>query len=184
LRDISHQQLALLAQHIACLHRHGTTSSARHTTSGLSILTQYWQCFNHHDGLNLARYQRLMQNLAPLTFDQDCLIHGDLNGGNLLVNQNQLAIIDWEFCTIGDRYTDLATVIVELALSKSSAQYLIRVYGESLPMETIDTQKLHMMQLYYLGLCWLWQPKSLNGSKLDAYQQRYADKLDQMLVAS
>jgi len=183
LREINPQQLALLAKQIARLHHHGTTSLTHQSQApyGLALLQQYWQLFKHKNSLSQQRYQGLKNNIAQLSFEHNCLIHGDLNGGNLLINEHRLSIIDWEFCSAGDRYFDLATVMVELDLSDCASKHFVQAYCDNLEITGVNSKKLQSMQVYYLGLCWLWQPNSLSGSALVAYQQRYADKLDQML---
>jgi len=73
----------------------------------------------------------IVTQLAPLYRELEthaCLVHGDFNPGNILINNNTVsAILDWEYCHSGTPYMDLGNLLrhtppgyhrdIELAIS-------------------------------------------------------------------
>ena len=69
---------------------------------------------------------------APIDVEPTWL-HGDLHGGNLLVDDNGVitAVIDWGDMTRGDRATDLATLWLNLGNRKARENAMRACHGVS-----------------------------------------------------
>jgi len=133
-------------------------------------LNDYWQLVSQgndsgNEELGLQHQlvmTELLKQLKELTPGNLCLIHGDLNGGNIIVGSNQLWLIDWEFSALDDPYIDLASVLVEFNLTPSQRQLFLNQYETA--ATSIDLARLALLESYYCALCWLWfklQPSEL-----------------------
>lgn len=183
-QQISPEGLTHLAKNMATLHGQPVISALSLSDGGLMQLDDYWQIFNDKSAQHRDIYQQLISTLSTLHFNQDTIIHGDLNRSNLLFSDQGQCIVDWEFSVLGDRYFDLATVSIEFSLSPQDIELLLQRYTKACA-ENIDRSKLQLMMLYYVGLCWLWQgPLPLNAATLASYQQRYKHQLVQLLGAT
>ncbi len=81
--------------------------------------------------------------------------HNDLVLQNLLVQEDRLWFIDWEYSSLASPYWDLATICNELDLDKTAATEFLGVYcgGES----GFDARQLDIYRtlLGFLSDCWL-----------------------------
>ncbi|MCE0556336.1 phosphotransferase [Motilimonas sp. E26] len=105
------------------------------------------------------------------------LCHGDLHRHNILFSEQGLALLDWEYASIGNRLIDIAALAEDLQLSDAQAAVLIARCG------------CHMSQLalYRLGyrlleLLWYLQPENVASAsdQLLAQQWRRLIQLDQV----
>jgi len=71
------------------------------------------------------------QAFSLLEQDIDYLCHNDLTAGNLLVKDDNLVAIDWEYAAMGSRYFDLAIAMADLPIVEQSC-LAKRVLGQSL----------------------------------------------------
>jgi len=82
------------------------------------------------------------------------LCHNDLNPQNLLWQDKELKLIDWEYAGVNDRYFDLASVCVEFGLEKEDEIHFLESYF------TIKTEmhyeKLKAYKVIYKALCSQW----------------------------
>lgn len=183
-QDIATEQLIALAENMATLHAQPTVSTLNLSHAGPAQLDDYWQLFTEKNAEDCEIYAQLLATLSTLHFEQDTIIHGDLNRSNLLIGEHGQCIVDWEFSVVGDRYFDLATVVIEFSLSCQDTEVLLNHYTAACAVD-IDRSRLRMMTLYYVGLCWLWQgPLPLDAATLESYQQRYKRQVVQLLGAS
>jgi len=180
LKDISDESLAKLATQMASLHQMDFSLDEQ-PHDGLVLLASYWQCYQDKGPVEVERYQRLTSQLSSLVFTPDCMTHRDLNATNILTNGQQQVIIDWEFCGAGDRYLDLATVIIELGLNHSQLDRLLTCYQQQSTSDVLDSEKLAQCQLYYVAVCWLWQPESITAQAWLEQRDSYGNKLDYLL---
>ncbi len=86
------------------------------------------------------------------------LCHMDLHEQNLLLWQNRLWLIDFEYCQLADVVFDLVAVIVQFDLSDTEQQQLLDNYkacrGSVCSIQLVE--KLALAKVVYLGFCWLW----------------------------
>jgi Ser/Thr protein kinase RdoA (MazF antagonist) len=90
----------------------------------------------------LARYPRY-----------DVLCHHDLNPLNLLWQNGEVKLLDFEYTRINDRCFDLAGVCVEFGLTDAEARYFVEVYLEG---KGFDGEKLGAYKVLYEALCKQW----------------------------
>lgn len=178
------EQLAQLGQLLGQLHR--CTVPASRASLGERI-DGYWQVFvdKHQDG-HRQRWQRIRPVIEQLSNElvMDRLCHNDLNPGNLLFDDQQLLLLDWEYADSNDPHFDLASVICEFQLSTAQQQHLLTAYHKTGNVH-VDPSRLDRACIGYLTLCWLWhayhghlQPSSHH----DAAMQQYISQLDQRIV--
>lgn len=75
------------------------------------------------------RHKKAQAVLVKLKkYQRDLVIcHHDLNPKNIFFHE-KIAVVDWEFAGVNDRYFDLATICVEFKLSRKLEQYFLRNY--------------------------------------------------------
>jgi len=88
------------------------------------------------------------------------LCHHDLNPLNLLWQNGEVKLLDFEYTRINDRCFDLASVCVEFGLTDTEARYFVEVYLDG---ERLDREKLGAHKVLYEALCRQWKQKT--GSK-------------------
>lgn len=177
----SDDMLAALSNQLARLHQLSMTSAPK-AALPMALLKGYWQDYGEKSLQARQRYQQVCAALTQLKLDNRSLIHGDINPTNLLINANEYQIIDWEFSCQGDYHLDLASAIVELNLDTAQSHWFISQYEGRRAGVTVDSQKLTLCKIYYLGFCWLWQPPQAGLLNEADHQQRYSDKLDYLLA--
>lgn len=180
---LSSSAICKLAQQMHCLHNTALSSPLDEHRDGLELLAHYWNAFHDKSLSSIERFERIVTSLSDFSLDSDSLIHRDLNPTNILANADRQVIIDWEFCRNGDRYVDIATIIVELELNARQTTLLLDSYNLSAINKVGNDDKLHQCQIYYLALCWLWQPMTLNQQDSANYHAKYREQLDHLLVA-
>ena len=81
--------------------------------------------------------------------------HNDLVLGNLLVAENNLWLIDWEYSAMASPYWDLATICNSARLSETKSRQLLQIYCEAAePME--ESTLFHYRELLQLlSDCWM-----------------------------
>jgi len=175
--------LITLAQQLISIHQLELVAPLAEHQDGAEILDHYWQGFGDKNQADFQRYQQVLKAISALELVDDSVIHRDLNATNLLKDSQHQVIIDWEFCSRGDRYIDLATVIVELKLDAHQRELLVTHYNRHSVDTLLSLDKLQCCKIYYLALCWLWQPNMFSGQALVNYRQAYREQLDQLLLA-
>ena len=113
-----------------------------------------------------GRYQQLISRKAQvtnvLTQLDACMIlpqfsHRDLNPHNLLLKNNQLWCIDFEYACLSHPLVDLASVLATHRLSTTQRHWLISNYLHNHPCLTADALSAvpAAIELYwYFGCCW------------------------------
>ena len=78
-----------------------------------------------------ARRRRVLEILqhAP-RLEARCLIHGDLIPENVIVRDDELVLVNWEYAGLGDPLVDLAMVGVHFGLPERQLQNFYSSYGE------------------------------------------------------
>jgi Ser/Thr protein kinase RdoA (MazF antagonist) len=83
----------------------------------------------------------------------DVLCHHDLNPLNLLWQNGEVKLLDFEYTRINDRCFDLAGVCVEFGLTDAEARYFVEVYLDS---EGFDGEKIMAFRTLFEALCKQW----------------------------
>jgi thiamine kinase-like enzyme len=101
-----------------------------------------------------------LQNAATQlqTCSQDMVLcHMDLHSGNILMQQDKLWFIDFEYCQKADSCFDLAALIINLELSLQEEQVMLELYLKARPIAGQNLAKrLELAKQLYIGFCWLW----------------------------
>ena len=83
----------------------------------------------------------------PIVDERPALLHGDIGFHNFLFDGNRLsAVLDWEFCHIGDPAEDLAYVRNTLGGSLDWAAFMTTYRAAGGP--AVSTQRLHFFQVW------------------------------------
>lgn len=157
-------QLESVASLLATLHQipDQLTAARRdirsEPTTPFTRLAHYWQLFCGQYPGDIDLYQRLigqiLSEIGEINITRRCLIHGDVNPGNIIINGRQARFIDWEYSDFDDPYIDLASTVVELKLASAARADFIAHY--SLQCGEVSERRLMIFESYYCALCWLW----------------------------
>lgn len=89
-------------------------------------------------------------------FVADTFCHNDLGFNNILWSKdNNLQIIDWEYCGISDRYIELANLISECSMDSAQEAAFLQKYSTKTNI-IIDLEKLSRMKLLSSSINHLW----------------------------
>jgi thiamine kinase-like enzyme len=125
-------------------------------------------------------WQRLLAAAkAFMALPQDIVLcHMDLHSGNMLLQQQKLWLIDFEYCQLADSSFDLAALSINLGMSRSEESKMLLYYLEHRE-QAADAllEKLNLAKQIYSGFCWLWYRNLPNN---EAKAQRARDKLRQL----
>lgn len=91
----------------------------------------------------LERFGKIKTELA--TGHAPCLCHNDLLAANFIDDGVNIRIIDWEYGGLGDRFFDLGNLAVNLQLTESQEEALLRSYFGAARPE--DLRRLRLMRL-------------------------------------
>lgn len=120
---ISHQGLPITN------HQYAVFDVIEHYLSGI-------YSYINNDALLLKEYEYLksvfMQILLPEPLLEPTLCHNDLNPKNILMDNEQLWFIDWEYCGVGDPLFDLAVVAKSHNLDERQTMLLLSEYDVNL----------------------------------------------------
>ena len=158
-------QLKSLAVVLAKLHDIEVTNSSTHSNTSSYVmqpasarLMAYWRTIETNTTSSIIAaddIELIVDSLNNLAIeDENCLIHGDINPGNIIVKNAQLRLIDWEYSGVTSPYIDLASAIVELALTEQQSLDFINDYQAS----GIKINQTGLMSYisYYCALCIMW----------------------------
>ncbi|NRA54892.1 MAG: phosphotransferase [Gammaproteobacteria bacterium] len=189
LKVLNSAELKALANLVAGVHQ---IPNQEHMIAGESVspfkrLSDYWHLCTSNNEQFKGRHQivvtELINRLKELTSHTYCLIHGDINRGNIIVGATQLWLIDWEFSAFNDPYIDLASVMVELKLAAQDRAQFIAQYAQ-VSFE-VDQARLQLFECYYCAMCWLWlqlQPNEMISNADGEYYYRRMLELSNSLA--
>jgi thiamine kinase-like enzyme len=126
-----------LARALATLHDSGEQVEARFDP--FQIVERYAQTIRDRGATVPADHarasawaERIEEALSGAAGHEPVLCHNDLLAGNLLVDDERLQIVDWEYAGMGDRYFDLGNLAVNNGLDADAQERLLTAYlGES-----------------------------------------------------
>jgi len=127
-----------------------------------------------------ADWQRLLAAAQEfIKLPQDIVLcHMDLHSGNILLQQQKLWLIDFEYCQLADSSFDLAALSINLDMSSGEESKMLLYYLEHREHAATELQeKLQLAKQIYSGFCWLWYKNLPNGA---AKALRARDKLRQL----
>ncbi|PYF78321.1 phosphotransferase family enzyme [Marinomonas alcarazii] len=112
-------------------HQYAVFEVIEHYLSGI-------HSYAKKDAVLLKEYEYLKsvfsQLAQPNQLFNSVLCHNDLNPKNVLMDNEQLWIIDWEYCGVGDPLFDLAVVAKSHNLDERQTMLLMAEYDVSLPL--------------------------------------------------
>jgi thiamine kinase-like enzyme len=171
------QHLPMLAQKLATLHQLPVQTAVLDPWLYLqqlkSQLESVWTAEAEHLWRPLITAARDLQY-----FQADIgLCHMDLHPQNLLLWQDKLWLIDFEYCQLADVVFDLVALIVQFDLSDSEQQHLLEHYSKarSSACSVQLHDKLALAKLVYAGFCWLWYWQEELENQDPRYKQAAAD---------
>jgi thiamine kinase-like enzyme len=189
IKNITTGPLVELANILACVHQipYQAAESSHQYLTPADRLSHYWTSFYCQYPKLAAQYQTLMTELIDqvtgLDTESHCLIHGDVNGGNIIVGPSTVQLIDWEFSAYDDPYIDLASAIVELKLAPAARTVFLTHYSSHYSshypnmIQAVNQQRLVTFEAYYCALCWLWLQLQPGELAADADKDYYYRRL-------
>ncbi|MCP4391106.1 MAG: phosphotransferase family protein [Gammaproteobacteria bacterium] len=148
--------LQLILGSVRKLHRSGLTFQGRVQLG--ELLSRYYSIINQSLQSKFRQRIEAARRLLPLLDERDCLYvasHNDLVLENLLLEQNRLWLIDWEFSSMASPYWDLATICNAANLDYRQSRHLLDIYcadGKQME-ESLLFDYRNLLQL--LGDCWM-----------------------------
>jgi thiamine kinase-like enzyme len=149
-----------LAQALAKAH---TLPVSEHKYSIFDVIEHYLKMIKHHgrdDHSICVEYEYLQalfeQLIRPAMLIPPVLCHNDLNPKNVLMDDEKLWLIDWEYSGTGDALFDLAVVAKSHNLDDRQIAQLISSYQSDLPMKKAFEVVADYMKAYSLReMAWL-----------------------------
>lgn len=94
------EQHRVFAHHLAVIKTRGSSRwFSNHGAECLSMAEDAWKTLRHSD------IQRLLKR------EKSCLIHGDVTTPNIIINNNEAYLVDWEFARRGSAYYEVAKTL-------------------------------------------------------------------------
>jgi len=111
------------------------------------------------------------------------LCHMDLHAQNLLLWQQKLWLIDFEYCQLADVVFDLVALMVQFDLSDTEQQQLLDSYraARSARCSMQLLEKVALAKVVYSGFCWLWYWQEQLENQDPRYKQAAADCYQHLL---
>lgn len=171
------QNLAAIAEKLACLHQLPVQTAVLDPWLYLqqlkTQLAPHWTAESEKIWLPLITAARDLQY-----FQADIgLCHMDLHAQNLLLWQQKLWLIDFEYCQLADVVFDLVALIVQFDLSDAQQQQLLDCYrkvrGINFGVQLLE--KVALAKVVYCGFCWLWYWQEALENQDPRYTQAAAD---------
>jgi thiamine kinase-like enzyme len=171
------QQLGAVAEKVALLHQLPVQTAVLDPWLYLQQLKTQLEAQWTHDAeqiwLPLITAARDLQY-----FQADIgLCHMDLHAGNMLLSEQKLWLIDFEYCQRADIVFDLVALIVQFDLSETEQQSLVQSYlsyrGNGCSVQL--TEKLSLAKIVYAGFSWLWYWQEQLDNQDPRYQQAAVD---------
>lgn len=176
---LSKRQINQLAYGLIRLHESEfPTQIAQQSVNCHELIDEYYQRVSLSAD-NKKRYIQAKALVSTLDFENNCLIHGDLNLSNLIINELEIAWLDWEYASVGDKYFDYAALIIE-ANESIEIQFIDALSQLSHP---IKKRKLLLFKLYYSLISWLWCHIK-NTPQTAAQILRYQEHIDYLLAVA
>ena len=117
-------------------------------------LHNYEKVLSDHSKLNKVKegieiYKDLIQDETDLVFS-----HNDLNVNNVLLDNDSVCFIDWEYSSINSRYYDLSKIINSFKLDDLDINKLLVHYGLETSKNLYEKIKNWKLMDSYLSLIW------------------------------
>ena len=148
--------LQMIIEPIQNLHRSGLQFRGRVNLGAL--LSSHFAILSAADQERLRPRLRQAERVLSLLENQDAAYvasHNDLVLGNLLLDDRQLWLIDWEYSAMASPYWDLATLCNAAQLDLDQSRELLRLYcaDRVLMEESILFDYRGLLKL--LSDCWM-----------------------------
>lgn len=160
--NVQHQNkdVVRLAKALSKVH---TLPASGHKYSIFDVIEHYLKMIKRHgknDDLIFAEYEYLhaffKRLVRPAMLLSSVLCHNDLNPKNVLMDDEKLWFIDWEYSGTGDALFDLAVVAKSHNLDDSQVVLLIASYQPDLPMKAAFEAVANYVKAYGLReMVWL-----------------------------
>ncbi len=155
---LHHGELMQLVEKLVRLHRLTVQTPE---LQPLLYLQQLYDDLPEHNRLQLpqdifAALQQAAADFMQLPGDI-VLCHMDLHSGNILLQQQRIWLIDFEYCQRADSSFDLAALALNLQMSAGEEQAMLEFYLQYRPQAATALQmRLRLAKQLYSGFCWLW----------------------------
>lgn len=163
--------VSLVVERLQRLHRGGLRFHGRQNLAGL--LTRYYELLDAQRREPFAQRMAQARRILGLLDNDDVervASHRDLVLQNLLLENDRLWLIDWEYSAMASPYWDLASLCNEAELDLDQSRRLLRAYcvgGRALQESTLFDYR-GMLKL--LGDCWMAAFAQPDG-KVDAFHE-------------
>ncbi|MEO9275581.1 phosphotransferase [Marinomonas sp. 5E14-1] len=155
-----------------------------HKYSVFDVIDHYLkqiQAFVLDDELLNCEYEYLLDCFQGLTQPQSLLpfvlCHNDLNPKNILMDDDVLWLIDWEYTGVGDPLFDLSVVAKSHNLNDEQMEILLSTYQASLPLQEARLAIHTYKQCYALReMAWLFLKHLIDSEDKIALKQYFEFK--------
>lgn len=178
---LHHGELMQLVEKLVRLHRLTVQTPE---LQPLLYLQQLYDDLPEHNKLRLpqqifAALQQAATEFMLLPADI-VLCHMDLHSGNMLLQQQRIWLIDFEYCQRADSCFDLAALSLNLQMDANEERAMLEFYLQYRPQAAAALDaRLKLAKLLYSGFCWLWYLTIPEGS---GKAEQALSKLRQLLL--
>lgn len=178
---LHHGELMQLVEKLVRLHRLTVQTPE---LQPLLYLQQLYDDLPEHNKLSLpqqifAALQQAATEFMLLPADI-VLCHMDLHSGNMLLQQQRIWLIDFEYCQRADSSFDLAALSLNLQMDANEERAMLEFYLQYRPQAAAALDaRLKLAKLLYSGFCWLWYLTIPEGS---GKAEQALSKLRQLLL--
>lgn len=105
-----------------------------------------------------------------------CLIHGDLNKGNVLLDESKnIILIDWSDCRIDESAADIAQLFYHFKFTTRQIEFFFKIYSDDfLTFNVLELRKL-LLLIYDVVYFWKTEKRKATG-KLTQIRDIIRDK--------
>lgn len=178
-----HSRAQELAQALATFHQCQLNVAMLDGVAYLQQLKAAVKAPSTVDLVLFAQLMALVKEHASLPQDM-VLCHRDLTPENILLANDRLYLIDFEYVCLADASFDLATISFHHQLSATDEQHWLQCYANARGITGAELmllwRKVTLAKAIYCGWCWLWYLTQPHYSEL---AQVWQQKLHEILSA-
>ena len=134
---------------------------------------------------SLIQYRELKESVACCYLEtagdgvEECFCHGDFYGPNILISDDKIDIIDWEYAGMADPGIDVGYYIADAGYTVDEAEEFIRLYlGDKADEKKIAHFKTYTAVIAYFWFIWALYRK-VSGHEVGEFEERWRKAAEQ-----
>lgn len=161
-KELNYNQLEDLANLIRKIHYipiDDLANNKNQPVESLNVLMQYFERIKNSIYLrkDFEYIQKYINDFSKIEFDklEKCIIHGDIKKPNMLVNENNVYLIDFGNCYLGNRMIELIRIIMwifskDANLDFNKISFFLQSYFKDNNITKIELRNLYLLIRYCL----------------------------------